>query len=224
MRKILIFILIILLIVLAYFTIFQGISIGSFNILSTKEIIEINDNLTMKIEEANTKIKSGLQTKQQELLSNVETLLENKEKYYKIANVSTENEISKANQEEIYDIEYLWLRVGRHARKEGVNMKMDIKQGDAGDSTIKKLTFTVEGKYVGIIDFVSALEDDSELAFRIRDFKLVSVGENLQATFNVTGVRIKIEQTNESVNITNTINGEETNSNSLSDTNTSNSL
>lgn len=221
MRKILIFILIVLLIILAYFTIFQGISIGNFKILSTKEIISINDNLTMKIDEANTKIKSGLQTKQQELLSNVETLLENKEKYYKVANVSTENEINKANQEEIYDIEYLWLRVGRHARKEGVNMKMDIKQGDAGDSTIKNLTFTVEGKYVGIIDFVSALEDDSELAFRIRDFKLVSVGENLQATFNVTGVRIKIEQTNETIDTTNNVNEEIENSNS---SNTSNSL
>lgn len=221
MRKILIFILIVLLIILAYFTIFQGISIGNFKILSTKEIISINDNLTMKIEEANTKIKSGLQTKQQELLSNVENLLENKEKYYKVANVSTENEINKANQEEIYDIEYLWLRVGRHARKEGVNMKMDIKQGDAGDSTIKNLTFTVEGKYVGIIDFVSALEDDSELAFRIRDFKLVSVGENLQATFNVTGVRIKIEQTNETIDTTNNVNEEIENSNS---SNTSNSL
>ena len=57
MRKILIAVLLVLLIVLAYFTIFQGISIGSFNILSTRKIIELNNDLDSKIEEANTKIK-----------------------------------------------------------------------------------------------------------------------------------------------------------------------
>ena len=50
--------------------------------------------------------------------------LDNKESYYKLANVSTESEINKASTEETYDIEYLWVRVGRHARAEGVNMKM----------------------------------------------------------------------------------------------------
>ena len=223
MRKILIIILIILLLVLAYFTIFQGISIGTFDILSTKDIIKLNEDLTHKIEEANTKTKSELPNKESELESSVETLLENKEKYYKVANVSTETEISKANKEEVYDIEYLWLRVGSHARKEGVNIKMEIKQGDAGD--IKNLTFAVNGKYVGIIDFVSALEDDSELDFRIENFKLIPSDENLQATFNVTGIRINIENTNESVDTTNQIdnnNAEINTTNTLTDTNTVN--
>lgn len=216
MRKILIAILIILLLVLAYFTIFQGISIGTLKILSTKDIIKLNDDLTNKINDANAKIKSDLPNKESELKASVETLLENKEKYYKVANISTETEISKANKEEVYDIEYLWLRVGSHARKEGVNIKMDIKQGNAGSSDMKNLTFTVDGKYVGIIDFVSALEDDSELNFRIENFKLVPSGENLQATFNVTGVRINIENTNETVDTTNQV--DETNTNNTTNT------
>ena len=220
MRKLLITILIILLLVLAYFTIFQGISIGTFDILSTKDIIKLNEDLTHKIEEVNTKIKSDLPNKESDLKANVETLLENKEKYYKVANVSTETEINKANKEEVYDIEYLWLRVGSHARKEGVNIKMDIKQADAGD--MKNLTFTVNGKYVGIIDFISALEDDSELDFRIENFKLVPSGENLQATFNVTGIRINIENTTETVNATTQVdntNEENNSTNTVSDTN-----
>ena len=40
MRKFLIAVLLVLLIVLAYFTIFEGISIGSFEILSAKGIAE----------------------------------------------------------------------------------------------------------------------------------------------------------------------------------------
>ena len=204
MRKVLISILIVLLIVLAYFTIFQGISIGTFQILSASGIIGLNDELTNKIEEANRKIKNDLQSKKTELSQSVDTLLTNKESYYRVANVSTESEISKASTEETYNIEYLWLRVGRHARTEGVNIRMDVINGTGGDAITKKLSFTVVGQYVGIIDFVSALEDDSELAFRIDNFNLLPDGENLQATFDVVGIRIKNENTTKSLDSTNT--------------------
>ena len=203
MRKILIFILIILLIVLAYFTIFQGISLGTLKVSSVKEIIDLNDELKTKIEETNSKIKNQLKSKETELSSNVDTLLKNKEEYYKLANVSTENEINEANTEEIYNTEFLFLKIGRHARKEGVILNMPVKTGSSGDQMMKDLSFTVEGKYYGIIDFVSALENDSDLNFRIDDFKMVSLGENLQATFNVRNVRMKVESTTQNVTSTN---------------------
>lgn len=203
MRKLLISVLIILLIVLAYFTIFQGISLGTLRVSSVKEIVDLNDELKNKIEQTNSKIKNELQSKKTELSTNVETLLKNKEEYYKLANVSTENEINKANTEEIYNTEFLFLKIGRHARKEGVILNMPVKTGTSGDPNMKDLSFTVEGKYYGIIDFVSALENDSDLNFRIDDFKMISVGENLQATFNVRNVRIKIENTTQSVATTN---------------------
>ena len=138
MRKFLIAVLLVLLIVLAYFTIFEGISIGSFEILSAKGIADLNNDLTDKIDEANMKIKADLQKKKNELSENVDTLLKNKESYYNLANVSTENEIDEASTEETYNIEYLWLRIGRHARTEGVNIRMDILAGNAGDPSIKK--------------------------------------------------------------------------------------
>lgn len=216
MRKVLISILVVLLIVLAYFTIFQGISMGSINILSVEGIVNLNDELTYKIEEANAKIKNDLQNKQNELSAGVDTLLQNKESYYKLANVSTETEISKANTEEVYNIEYLWLRIGRHARNEGVNIVLDVINGETGDSSIKNLSFSAVGKYVGIIDFVAALEDDSELAFRIENFKLVPEGDNLKATFNVNGVRIKLENTTQTVTETTTpTTGENTNNDTV---------
>ncbi len=217
MRKILFSVLIVLLVILAYFTIFQGISIGSFQILSTGGIVELNNKLTTEIEEANTKIKSDYQNKEQELSQSVATLLENKESYYRVANVSTENEINEANTEETYNIEYLWLRVGRHARSEGVNLKMDVINGNNADSTLKNLSFTVVGQYVAIIDFVSALEDDSELSFTIENFNLLPADENLQATFDVTDIRINIETTTQSVDGTttsDTVTTEETNASS----------
>ena len=215
MRKFLILILLILLIVLAYFTMFQGLSISTFQVLGVSQIIELNNDLTNKINETNKKIKSDLQSKKSELNQNVELLLTNKESYYKLANISTENEINKANTEEMYNIEYLWVKIGRHARKEGVNLKLDIKEGTAGDQTTKDLNFTVVGKYVGIIEFISAIEEDSELNFRVNDFILTPDGENLKATFNVTDIKIKLENTTEEVKQTN-----EENANTVSENTT----
>lgn len=204
MRKILISILVILLLVLAYFTIFQGIALGNFKILNAEKIIELNNTLNLGIEEANSKIKNDLKNKQKELSENVEVLSNNKEEYYKLANVSTENEIDEANTQEIYNSEYLWIKIGRHARKEKVIPKMDVKTSTTGDSTLKDLAITAEGSYYGIIDFVSDLENDSDLNFRIENFKLIPSGDNLLATFNVSGLKIKIENTTQTVSENNT--------------------
>ena len=217
MRKVLISVLLVLLLVLAYFTIFQGISIGKFKVLSTSEIIKLNDDLTVKIGETNSKIKNDLQSKRSELNENINILLDNKESYYNLANVSTESEITEASTEQVYSIEYLWVRVGRHARSEGVNMKMDVLAGDTGDASVKNINFTAVGKYMAIMNFVSALEDDSELGFRIEDFHLVPAEDeiNLQATFSVTGIRTRVENTTVSVDTTSTAepNNVETNTN-----------
>lgn len=194
MRKILISVLLVLLIVLAFFTIFQGICIGKFNVLSVEEIISLNDNLTEEINKANAKIKNDLQNKKSELNSEVSTLLENKENYYDLANVSTENEISKATTQEVYDIAFLFLKIGRHGRAEGVNFRMDILTSDTGDDFVKNISFTVTGAYSATIEFIRALEDDSELAFRIEDFHMLpSGGDNLETTFTVRNVRINPE-------------------------------
>ena len=63
---------------------------------------------------------------------------------------------------------------------------------------VKNLTITAKGYYVGIMDFVSSLENDDKLNFKIENFKLVQEDELLTATFNVRGIRIKTE------NVTNT--------------------
>ena len=194
MRKVLISILLVLLIILAGFTIFQGISIGSFQILGTEGIIKLNDDLTFEINQANTKIKSDLQSKKSELNEQVRQLLQNKEDYFNLANVSTETEIIKAQTQEIYDIAFLFLKIGRHGRAEGVNFRMDILSSDAGETSVKNIAFTVNGAYSATIEFIRSLEDDSELQFRIEDFHMLpSGGENLETTFNVNGIRINLE-------------------------------
>ena len=223
MRKILIAILLVLLIILAGFTIFQGISIGSFKILSTQDIISLNDSLTAEINGANTKIKNDLQNKKTELNGQVEQLLRNKESYYEVANVSTESEINKASTQEVYDIAFLFLKIGRHGRAEGVNFRMDILSADAGDTSVKNIAFTVTGAYSATIEFIRSLEDDSELAFKIEDFHMIPAeGNNLETTFNVKGVRINSETSSDDDTSTQTtsVGGTITDTTDLDQTNT----
>lgn len=193
MKKILITILIILLIILAYFAMFNGLTLGSVHVLSVEQIIEQDKKLTDTIEAANSLLKKDYPSKMVSLEKAKTNLLDKKNEYFEIAKQSTEGEITKANTEETYLREYLWVRVGTHATQEGVVLKMDVKTGDAGNENIKNLAFTVQGDYAPIIEFISSLENDDKLNFKIENFKMVKGGTNLTATFNVRNVRIKSE-------------------------------
>lgn len=208
MKKVLIGILIILLIAMAYLAIFKGISIGNFQVLSVEQIQEENNKLTQEIAEAETLMYSNYPAKTDELEESITNLLKAKEEYLDLANLSTENELKRANKQEIYKIEYLWTRIGSHATEEGVILKLDITAGETGESEVKNLSFTVTGNYIAIINFISAIEDDSKLAFRIENFKILpgSDTNGRQATFIVRNVRIKSESTTTSVNAQSTKN------------------
>ena len=67
------------------------------------------------------------------------------------------------------------------------------------DNSIK---FTVSGDYIPILSFVSAIENDSKLGFRIENFKLIPGGNNLQATFETRNINIKTEGVNTAVQST----------------------
>ncbi len=197
MKKILIGILIVLLLVMAYFAIFRGISIGSFEILSVAQIQEKNDKLTEEIAQTETLIYSSYPTKTSELEKSVSGLIGAEEEYLDLADVSTESEISQANKQETYKIEYLWTRIGSHATNEGVTLKLDITTGETGEANTKNLSFTIGGNYIAIINFLRAIEDDSQLGFRIENFKIAPGAgtDSRLATFIVRNVRIKQENT-----------------------------
>lgn len=185
MRKILIGILTILLIVMAVLVITKGLTIGNFKILSVKQIIEGNDKLTSDLSQTEKLIKSDYPAKLESLDSNVSNLLAAKEEYQDLADVSTKSEINMATTVETYTVEFLWTRLGRHATAEGVYLSYT--------PTNNSIKFTVSGDYIPILSFVSAIENDSKLGFRIENFKLIPGGNNLQATFETRNINIKTE-------------------------------
>ena len=194
MRKILIGILTILLIVMAVLVITKGLTIGNFKILSVKQIIEGNDKLTAEISETEKLIRSNYPTELETLDSTVSSLLAAKEEYLDLADVSTKSEINKATTVETYTVEFLWTRLGRHATAEGVYLSYT--------PTNNSIKFTVSGDYIPILSFVSAIENDSKLGFRIENFKLIPGGNNLQATFETRNINKKSEGVNTAVQST----------------------
>ena len=195
MKKILIILLIILLVILSYFAIFKGITFGNFEILSVERIQEENDKLTQEIEATEKLMHSDYVQKTDELKKTVNGLIEAKDEYLELASISTDKALKNASKQEIYKIEYIWTRIGSHATSEGVELKLDVTAGETGEEDSKNLLFTVTGNYIAVINFVLSIEDDSQLGFRIENFKILpGSGENgRQATFTVRNVRIKSE-------------------------------
>ena len=126
--------------------------------------------------------------------STVSSLLAAKEEYQDLADVSTKSEINKATTVETYTVEFLWTRLGRHATAEGVYLSYT--------PTNTSIKFTVSGDYIPILSFVSAIENDSKLGFRIENFKLIPGWNNLQATFETRNINIKPEGVNTAVQST----------------------
>ena len=200
MRKILIIIVIILVAAFGYASLVKGVQIGGLQISSIMQIDENSKQLEGKIEELNSLIDVEYPKKINELDEARKEMKAVEEKYLNETNVSTDEEIQNALQIESYDIERLWAKVGIHANNEGVNLKLVLNASSSGSNETRDLAFTVDGSYIGITNFIYALEDDEELDFRIYNFKMLPYQNDiLRATFNVRDVRITQNSLNEAL-------------------------
>lgn len=230
-RKILMSVLTILLAVLTYFTISNGVSIGSFKALGLKGLKEQDSQIQSKVETASSLTSSEYTSKLSELNQNAKNLLSKKEEYTDLTTYSTDDQIQAANELQEYEVEYLWAEVGKYATKEGIKIKMDISTASSGGQSadgrkMYDLNFTAEGAYIGIALFLSDLQDDSFLEFKIENFALAKgeSTENLKATFVVKDVPIKIDNLSANTSTDSDTTGTATNTtnNTTSNTTTNN--
>lgn len=223
MKNILISVISILLTVIIIVCMFRGISIGQFKILSIPEIKLSSIKLDSEIEELNNLKNVTYKKKLNDLQSSIKNLTSAKQSYLDLASISTDTEIQQANQEQTYAMEFLWNKVGTYATNQGLALTWNVVS--TGVNNKYTLNFTITGSYIGIINYIYSLENDSELAFRIENFKIVSAGAassnsnsnsnsstqdntKVTATFTVSNIGIKEETvtspTTSSSNINNT--------------------
>ena len=235
MRKFLFAVLAILILVLVFFLVRDGLSIGKINILGVTEIQALNGQVDQKIAEATELTQKDFNAENQKLNDALEDVATQRERYETVLAQSSKEDIQEALTQEKYEVEKLWISIGNYADEHNVKVNMQITNSSSGIAEVKDLRFTVNGSYVGITDFIYDLEDDAELEFKIENFNMTPDVEkgNLKSTFVVRDINVNIanvttstvtEETTIDTQSTNETTGgnttETTNENTVNTTNT----
>lgn len=103
----------------------KGISIGKFKISSIKDLIQRNEEVTVKLEEVAKLTTIDYLDSIDSLETTSDELEKKKQKYYELINLSSEDGKSAYEVDE-YNIEYLWARIGRYATDKDIVIGMNV--------------------------------------------------------------------------------------------------
>lgn len=181
-------IIILISIVLLTFVTIKGLKIGEFEILSISQMIEKNEHLNEKIEEASKLTTINYPDNTETLEETFQRYKIQKQKYEQLAG-TTDKDNEEIYETKQYDIGYLWKVLGKYAEKRALTLSIDVQKNSGANSTYT-FNFNVSGKYVNISQFITDLENDSDLYFRIYNFKMSGSGETVTSTFTVKNINI----------------------------------
>lgn len=201
MKNKLISILFILLIILLIVALFRGIKIGGFQILSVAELKNKNGQLEEKIETASILTTVDYPNNISTLEGTYDQFKIQKQKYEEISGFTGEDK-KQVYETKQYDIGYLWKTVGKYGTSYNLTIGMDVRKTTG--QNLYDLYFSVSGEYVNISEFITNIENNSDLNFRIYNFKMSGSSETVSASFTVKDVNIDPSTiTNSSVTNTN---------------------
>ncbi len=225
MRKVLLAILVVILLIVCGLVIYNGFSIGKFEIWGIKQIVQEND----RIEQANADLTTLVDVTFPESISKLNNsgeLMEETKKQYEEQAVLISNS-KYYMQTEKYKLEFLWTRIGNYAKNNNVTPKMEVTNGSTNG--VYNLIITAVGKYSKVADFIYAIENDSRLGFKIEDFSMTqyNIAENsnlVQGKFTCKEIRIDIKSIDSEKNDSNNENNstDKNTQNNTTNTNTTN--
>lgn len=189
MKKLLMLILIGLLVTLSVYIVLQGFEVGEVEVLAYTGIQDRNRQLDETIQQASKLAEKDYKQEVNVVQDTSKQLEKVRKEYNDLTVVSSDGEVQAASQLERYELETLWVKLGNYATSEGAIVKIDIVQGNA--TNVYNLKFTVNGSYIAITDYISDIENDSTLGFKIEEFKMAPSGSELQATFVCKEIAIK---------------------------------
>lgn len=208
MRNRIISLIILVSVILLAVMMFRGIKIGNFEILSISQLKEKNDLLDKRIETASELTSVDYPKKIETLDKSFDEYKIKKEKYNELTGGTTEN-IEEMYETKQYDISYLWRVLGKYAENRSLSIGIDVQTSNSTNN-IYNLNFSVSGQYTNIIQFITDLENDSDLYFRIYNFKMTG-SSTVTATFTVKNININPDTIKNTVSTTNS----KSNSNSI---------
>lgn len=170
MKKTLILIIGIIILILAILAGTRGINIGKISIASIKQLENSSIELNSKVEEANTEINQNYQKAISTTEESIKKLKEIKEEYETKVSSLTENSGIGISQIEKYKIEYIWDKLGSYAKKEGIKVVLEFEETSIKETY--NIKFSLTGSYVGITDYLYDIENDDELNYKVKNFKI----------------------------------------------------
>lgn len=169
MRKMLLTIALIAMIIIFGNVAINGLDKGDLTIWGISQIKEENENLKNK----NNNLSNLVNVEYPKALASIKEsekqLKASKDEYESQIALNSSYETNFFVATEKYEIEYLWTKIGNHAKDNDVDMKIDLTNSNIGTGYYK-LNFTVTGTYVGVTDFIYSIENDSKLGFKIDSF------------------------------------------------------
>ena len=189
-KKVLLLALVIVLLIGLISSFTHGVNISlfgqEFKTSSYSTIIKESQDLVDKraeLEKLNTK---DFESEKRLLKASESRFVNAKAQYDDVANNASVEEIRKANQEEKYLLDYLWMKIGTYANDSDIKVKIDPEPDK------KIINFNVSGQYIAIINFIYDLENDSELKFNVDNIVMQggSTSEITKASFTVGNVMV----------------------------------
>lgn len=240
MRKILFILALIILLIFTGVVIYKGTNFGRFKVWGITQIIEKNEEIDSENAQLSNLVSVTYPSTLTKLSNSSEKLQQTKKEYEEQSVMLSDSNYYM--QTEKYKLDFLWTRIGNHAKDNKVEIKIDVTNGTANG--IYNLNFTVVGKYANTTSFIYAIEGDSRLGFKIENFSmkqstkgtgvLNSDGQtvynynNVECTFVCKEIKIDIKSLDgqdgkkDETNTTNTTNAENTTNTVGNTTNTAN--
>ncbi len=208
MRKFLISLASILILVLTIYVIISGI--GFANVNGYKGINEINKELDLKIAQINTIKESEYVLKKELLDTETSTLKTTREDYLaKVEAARLKGAKGNKLQIEIYELDFIWARIGNYATDLGLEIKLDVFPGTEEkalhDFKLYNLKISVTGAYTDILRFIYKIEGDREISAQISEFSMKPNGVENIASNDENNNENNDENTNSTNSNTSTI-------------------
>lgn len=184
MKKTLLAMLIMGVIILTIYGIVRGLEMDSYDVYSVESIQAKNEEFNFQLETAEKLIDTSYTSALASVGLAHDNAIATKERYHEKLEVSTSS----------YKIEKLFVKLGNHAASENVDLKIDVKNASTGTADRFNLNFSINGTYISITDYISAIENDSELGFKIENFYISALDQEsnvLTATFVCQDIMIE---------------------------------
>ena len=168
MRKILFILALIILLIFTGVVIYKGTNFGAFKVWGITQITAKNDEIDSQNAQLSNLVSVTYPESLTKLSNSSEKLQQTKKEYEEQSVILSDSKYYM--QTEKYKLDFLWTRIGNHAKDNKVEIKIDVTNGTANG--IYNLNFTVVGKYPNTTSFIYAIENDSRLGFKIEDFSM----------------------------------------------------